>query len=711
MRLQTDGKFFLRNGKRLSINAVTYGPFPEPQPVHSTEMAEIVKAGFNAIRLYEPPSQDLLDAALEHGLMVFGGVHWQWYRVFRGVGDDRYFTEGKMRIAEVLEKWAGHEAMVGFFVANEIPSDIARWIGAQETKLAIEEMIDFARSIAPWLLIAYANYPSSEYLEPKNADFTAFNIYLEEREIFTNYLPRLHHLAGDRPVMLTEYGLDTQRNSEEQQANLLEWTRQESLDAGMAGTTVFAWSDRWRIGEREETDWDFGITRRDGSAKESLTVSNNFTKSPCPQPRISVIICVYDGAERIWRAVESLIDVNYPDYELIVVDDGSSDGTQDVVQKYADEYEHIRLIRAEHGGLSNARNVGAENASGEIFAYTDDDCEVDNDWLYWIARGYAEQGCDACGGPNIPPTPEDEDEAVVAAAPGAPSHVMLSDKEAEHIPGCNLTVSRKAFEAIGGFRVQYKVAGDDVDFCWRLEAAGFKIGFHGAAFVWHRRRTSFVRYFKQQKGYGKAEALLMKDHPEKFTRGNGAKWKGCVYTGAAMGASDGSFVYHGAMGSGAYQQVQTHMMPLRDIHPNFRTKSALRKLKIAQKLHPKIRRWARWYYSRKWVDKIEKSPKTEKIKPEIFSDKVEEYSYDIGRDEVPHARADLLEKLKSQGWQESHGYSEWDLTKQPNRKNQPTSRILVITEILGKDHWRIRVRVNGDEAKNMIDSIIVLLKK
>ena len=62
--------------------------------------------------------------------------------------------------------------------------------------------------------------------------------------------------------------------------------------------------------------------------------------------------------------------------------------------------------------------------------------------------------------------------AEVAAAPGAPSHVMLSDTQAEHIPGCTLTVTRKAFETIGGFSDVYRVAGDDVDFCWRLEDAG-----------------------------------------------------------------------------------------------------------------------------------------------------------------------------------------------------------------------------------------------
>ena len=150
---------------------------------------------------------------------------------------------------------------------------------------------------------------------------------------------------------------------------------------------------------------------------------------------------------------------------------------------------------------------------------------------FWIAKGYDDHHYDLCGGPNLAPVPEDQDEAIVAAAPGAPTHVMQDNTLAEHLPGCNLSVTRAAFELIRGFNERYWVAGDDVDFCWRAEQLDLKIGFHGAAFVWHRRRASFLQYFKQQRGYGKAEAMLMKDHPERFTKNGDAIWKGVVYRG------------------------------------------------------------------------------------------------------------------------------------------------------------------------------------
>ena len=697
-KLGTRGKFFVRDGNVVSINAVTYGPFPSPKPVHHTEFERIVKAGFNAVRVYEEPSDELMAAASACGLMVFAGVHWEWTRVFRGVGCERYFVEAKLKLGDLLGRWGDHEALVGCYVANEIPSDIARWMGPTRVRESLEELIDFCRDVAPDVLVGYSNYPSSEYLEPGNADFTGFNIYLEDRERFADYLPRLHHLAGDRPVLISEFGMDSKAHGVEKQAEVLKWARQEALDAGMAGMTFFAWSDRWRVGERDVDGWDFGLTDRDGRDKFELSEVGDLRCSEFAMPKISVIICVYNGLDRVGAAIESLAPgvVNYPNYEVVVVDDGSGDGTQELVRKY----DFVRLICAEHGGLSRARNLGAAAAGGEIFAYTDDDCEVDPDWLYWIARGYAEQGVDAMGGPNIPPVPLDEDEAVVAAAPGAPSHVMLNDREAEHIPGCNLTVTRLAFDAIGGFSALYRVAGDDVDFCWRLERAGFKLGFHGGAFVWHRRRTSLYRYFRQQKGYGKAEALLMRDHPDRFTRGHGASWKGCVYTGAALGAHEGSFIYYGEMGSGAYQQVVTRMMPRRELSPLFRGWSARMKLRLAEWLQPKVRRWARWWYSREWRGLVKKVSEGGCVRGgELKEFYLLESCVDA---DGANARIELLEDLVSRGWrkQEDEDKQRWDLFK-------GEESLLVVQEVIGDRYWKLRVRLETrDVNSTTLDDVV-----
>jgi len=251
-------------------------------------------------------------------------------------------------------------------------------------------------------------------------------------------------------------------------------------------------------------DWKFGLTREDGSLKPAaLALQDSVETRGSYSQRVSVIVCTYNGALRIGDCLAALVQVRYSDFEIIVVDDGSIDKTCEIVRTYQKDYatsHEIHMVEADHGGLSVARNMGASHATGDIIVYTDDDCMVDEDWVYWIVKGFSEQECDLLGGPNIPPFPIDEDEAIVAAAPGAPTHVMHTDQLAEHIPGCNMAFTREAFERLSGFRSQYETAGDDVDVCWRVEALSMKIGFHGAAFVWHRRRTSLYRYLKQQGG-------------------------------------------------------------------------------------------------------------------------------------------------------------------------------------------------------------------
>ena len=165
--------------------------------------------------------------------------------------------------------------------------------------------------------------------------------------------------------------------------------------------------------------------------------------------------------------------LNYPDYEVIVVNDGSRDRTLEI----AESYPYCRIISQPNKGLSVARNVGAEAATGEIVAYTDSDCVADPDWLTYLVAKMETSGLAACGGPNFPPPEDSLVPAAVAVSPGGPTHVLLSDEVAEHIAGCNMAFRREALLGLGGFDPVYRAAGDDVDICWRFQDAGFVIGF------------------------------------------------------------------------------------------------------------------------------------------------------------------------------------------------------------------------------------------
>ena len=107
--------------------------------------------------------------------------------------------------------------------------------------------------------------------------------------------------------------------------------------------------------------------------------------------------------------------------------------------------------------------------------------------------------------------------------------MLITDEEAEHLPGCNMAIRKSCLEALGGFDPQFRVAGDDVDMCWRLQHHGWRLGFCPAAVVLHHRRDSVRAYWKQQRGYGKAEALLVQKWPEKFNSAGHHTFSGRLY--------------------------------------------------------------------------------------------------------------------------------------------------------------------------------------
>jgi GT2 family glycosyltransferase len=671
-----DGKFFRIGTARVHLMAVTYGPFPGGWPESfDTDFQRIVAAGFNAIRLYEMPDTRLLDAAAAHGLAVFGGLKWGQNADF--LNRPALFSAARVNLVQALRETAGHPAMVGCYVANEIPADLVRWMGPLRVRLAIEELIALARESAPHLLFAYSNYPSTEYLEPENADFTAFNIYLEDPSAFRSYLKRLHHIAGDRPLVISEFGLDSRRNGPARQAEVLQWAVAISREEETAGTTIYAWSDRWWNAGAEVLDWDFGLIDRQGNDKPALAA----LRRPGPQagvdsPSFSVIICTRNGRSRIGRCLRAARKLDGANHEIIVVDDGSDDGTGTYV---AAEFPEVRLVELAACGLSAARNAGASAALGEIFAFTDDDCEPDHEWLLRLGRLFRTGRYAAVGGPNLPPAPRSWEEAVVCAAPGAPSHVMIDDEEAEHLPGCNLAVTRAAFEAIGGFDPAFRTAGDDVDFCWRLREAGHVLGFAPGAFVWHWRRPSILAFLRQQRGYGAAERLLIAKHPGKFSKRGGARWEGFVYGGGAVRVMAGSMIYHGHMGRAGYQSVINRMLPLRAIAAPFDRWHARSAHWWVRNLIPRIRAWHR---SRRIILGCHNM---ETSTPEANEAPAREFALaGISRDA-------LLGHLLQNGWHPCGPSDSWDAQRQD-------SRLLLATEYDGNGSSHLLVRVQSEAA-------------
>ena len=563
-RVSVGGKFFRLGESKFHVKGLTYGPFAQDAggscfpPLEQTrrDLAQICQFGANVIRVYQVPPKWLLELALEHGLRLLVDIPWNKHLCFTESANQR--EEARQAIRRAVSECAGHGAIFAWSVANEIPSDIVRWSGARAIADFLDELIQLANSLDPECLCTFSNFPPTEFLQVQCVDFVCFNVYLHQRAAFNNYLAKLHMLAESKPLLLGETGLDSLREGEARKAELLAWQVEDSFRAGLAGTIVFSFTDDWWRGGCQVEDWAMGITTRDRTPKESsAAVARAFRAAPyfpLPRyPKVSVIVCSYNAGRTLAACLDSLERLNYPEYEIILVDDGSTDETP----RIASTHPKVQYVQHERNlGLSAARNTGLAAAAGEIVAFTDADCRADEDWLYFLVADLLSGSFAAMGGPNLFPPEDSAVAAAVMVSPGGPAHVMLTDRQAEHIPGCNMAFFRAALEEIGGFDPIFRAAGDDVDICWRLQQAGYKIGFSPAAFVWHYRRSTVRDYLKQQHGYGEAEALLVRKHPEYFNSLGGGIWRGRIYAAAPFAVRlRAPIIYRGLFGSAGYQSL------------------------------------------------------------------------------------------------------------------------------------------------------------
>ncbi len=557
------GKFFWIGGEKFYLRAVSYGPFavashgdqfPE-RDVVERDFALIHEVGANTIRTFTVPPRWLLDRAAVHGLRVLIGIPWSQHVCF--LDSPPIQEQIRDTIRRAVRASAEHPAIFAYMIGNEIPPDIVRWYGPGRIERFLHELRAEVKAIAPRALVSYANFPPTEYLDLAEIDFVSFNVYLHDEAAFRRYLGRLQNIAGDRPLVLTEHGIDSRRLGDDVQAQILAWQVRGAFESGAAGTCVFSWTDDWFTGGYQVDDWSFGLVTRDRKRKPAFTaVQAEFTNDLPPPlekyPRVSVVICAYNAERTMDACLASLRTLRYPDYEVIVVNDGSTDSTRAIAERYPE----FVLVNQENRGLSVARNVGLARATGEIVAYTDSDCVVDPDWLTYLVYKFVQGGFVAVGGPNFPPPEDNAVAAYVAASPGGPTHVLLNDEVAEHIPGCNMAFTKPALETVGGFEPIFAAAGDDVDLCWRLQNDGHVIGFSPAAMVWHFRRNTVRDYLKQQRGYGKAEALLYFKHPYRFNMLGQSRWLGRIYGDFTTSLfSRRPIIYSGTFGRGLFQTL------------------------------------------------------------------------------------------------------------------------------------------------------------
>ena len=231
--------------------------------------------------------------------------------------------------------------------------------------------------------------------------------------------------------------------------------------------------------------------------------------------KYSIIVPVYNRPDEVDELLQSLCEQTVKDFEVIIVEDGSIKPCKDVCNKYAGILS-LHYYAKENSGPGQSRNYGAERANGEYVIILDSDVVLPKGYLQAIEEELAQQPCEAFGGPD-------------AAHPDftpvqkAISYSMTSFFTTGGIRGgkakldkfyprsFNMGIRRDVYQQLGGFaKMRF---GEDIDFSYRIVEAGYQPRLFPEAWVWHKRRTDFRKFFRQVYNSGIARINLEKRHP------------------------------------------------------------------------------------------------------------------------------------------------------------------------------------------------------
>ena len=228
----------------------------------------------------------------------------------------------------------------------------------------------------------------------------------------------------------------------------------------------------------------------------------------------SIIVPVYNRPDEINKLLESLAAQTVKPFELVIIEDGSEERCDHLLDGYRSSFT-INYHYKKNEGRCEARNYGLERASGDYMLFFDSDVILPPFYFERLEAAMKESPCDCFGGP-------DAADASFSDMQKAVSHAMTSFWTTGGIRGgkvvmekfCprtfNMGMSRKVYETVGGFN---DMLGEDIDLSLRIRKAGFDIRLIREAFVYHKRRIDFARFFKQVNTFGQARIWLQLIHP------------------------------------------------------------------------------------------------------------------------------------------------------------------------------------------------------
>lgn len=232
-------------------------------------------------------------------------------------------------------------------------------------------------------------------------------------------------------------------------------------------------------------------------------------------PRFSVIVPVYNRVDEINDLLESLSAQTCRDFEVIIVEDGSTEPCGDLVRSFAGKVD-VRYFFKPNEGRSIARNYGIDRSSGDYLVFFDSDCVIPRDYFAILSAELDRQPLDCFGGP-------DAAHESFTPVQKAISFAMTSFLTTGGIRGgkvqmekfvprsFNMGYSRKVYDTVGGFREMFS---EDIDMSTRIRQAEFSIGLIHPAHVFHKRRVDFARFWRQVYVFGMSRITLKLLYPD-----------------------------------------------------------------------------------------------------------------------------------------------------------------------------------------------------
>ncbi|MCM8774478.1 MAG: glycosyltransferase [Candidatus Omnitrophica bacterium] len=233
---------------------------------------------------------------------------------------------------------------------------------------------------------------------------------------------------------------------------------------------------------------------------------------------ISIVIPTYNRREKLKRCLESLFKQEYPkdNFEIIVVDDGSYDGTKEMLRELSLRHSNLRYLFQLHKGPAAARNLGIKEARAEIVGFTDNDCIINNDWVKKMVELHrAEESITAIGGRTLVDTHNIKAVVSQFLSDGAIKTAINGKIETIFFPTCNVSLKKNRLNEI--FNELFTLpAGEDLEFFWRIYKRGGRFIYREDIEIFHRCHDSLRSFLKQAYMYGRGNFLvqyLHNDHP------------------------------------------------------------------------------------------------------------------------------------------------------------------------------------------------------